>query len=188
MPQVLVYVLGTESSGKTDLVRQLEYLSKGQLRCAPTKSTPTMGQEVSTLTVTASERENATMEMRELGGSMVNTWASFIASRKAKDSVGVTTRFLLLYVVDATAPHQLPLASTMFRYLTQGSEAVCAGWGALVVLQKCASVDAMTVAEVKDFFADASHRDALCVLAADSWNGVGLGDVLKWCAMSATTA
>ncbi|KPA77143.1 hypothetical protein ABB37_07074 [Leptomonas pyrrhocoris] len=185
MPQIVVYVLGAESSGKTDLVRQLEYLSKGKLLSVPTKCAPTMGQEVSALTVSASGGKRATMELRELGGSVVNTWESFIVSRKIKKTAAVKTKFFLLYVVDAAAPHQLPLASTVFRYLTEGSEATCAGWRALVVLQKCASADAMTQEEVKDYFADGKRREALCAVEADSWNGVGIGDVLQWLAEAA---
>lgn len=185
MQQAVVYVLGTESSGKTDLVRQLEFLSAGKLRSVPTKCTPTMGQEVSSLVATTSSGKRVTMELHELGGSVVNTWESFITSRKAKETATEKTTFALLYVVDATAPHQLPLASTMFRYLTEGQEAACAGWRGLIVLQKCASIDAMTETEVRDFFADGEHRDTLCVVETDSWNGVGIGDVLQWLADAA---
>lgn len=187
MPQVVVYILGTESSGKTDLVRQLEYLSKGSLRSVPTKCTPTMGQEVGELTVATSAAKRITMELRELGGSVVNTWESFIASRKEKDTEAAKTTFLLLYVVDGAAPHQLPLASTMFCYLTRGSEAVCVDWRTLVVVQKCACVDAMPKSEVRDYFANGERRDALCVVEADSWNGVGIGDVLTWLADAGST-
>lgn len=180
MSPVVVYVLGAESSGKTDLVRQLEHLSAGRLRTAPTKCTPTVGQEVSSLTVAVDGGKRLTMEVRELGGAIVNMWENFIASRKAKDTAAGETAFLLLYVVDAAAPHLLPLASTMFRYLTQGSEAVCWRWQTLVVLQKCACVDAMTKTEVTEYFADGDGRTTLCVVEADSWNGVGVGDVLQW--------
>ncbi|KPI86248.1 hypothetical protein ABL78_4674 [Leptomonas seymouri] len=185
MRQLVAYVLGTESSGKTDLVRQLEYLSKGQLCSAPTKCTPTMGQEVSTLAVVASGGKRVTMELRELGGSVINVWESFIASRKAKDTAVEKTTFFLLYVVDATAPHQLPLASSMFRYLTEGSGAVCADWRTLVVLQKCSSVNAMTKEEARDYFADGERQNALCAVETDSWNGVGIGDVQQWLADAA---
>lgn len=181
MPTAAVgYVLGAESSGKTDLVRQLEYLSSGKLRAVPTKCTSTTGQEISLLTLSPLRGKQVTMELRELGGSVVNTWESFIVARKAKDTAANSTSFVLVYVVDAAAPCQLPLSSTMLRYLTQGPEAACRGWRTLIVLQKCASVGAMTKTEAYEFFAEGRAREALYVVEADSWNGVGVGDVLKW--------
>ncbi|CAM37475.1 conserved hypothetical protein [Leishmania braziliensis MHOM/BR/75/M2904] len=177
----VTYVLGTESCGKTDLVRQLEYLSQGVVRTVPTSCTPTMGQEVTVLTIRSPAGEGkVTVEVRELGGSLVNVWESFIESRKAKEIGGGSTAFLLLYVVDGVAPHQLPLASTMFRYLTQGRHAPCAGWSTLIAVQKCASVNAVTAEEVRGFFLDeVSTQSNVDVVEVDSWNGIGAGDVLR---------
>lgn len=178
MSQVVAYVLGTESSGKSDLVRQVENLSKGEISRIPVKCTPTMGQEVTTLNFT-SGKMHTSLELRELGGSVVNTWESFIVSRKAKDTSKDPTTFCMVYVVDATAPHQLPLAAMMYRYLMEGSEAVCAGWKSVIVLQKCASLNAMTKEEALTFFRGEGCEDAHLVMEVDSWNGVGIGDVLR---------
>lgn len=175
----VAYVLGTESSGKTDLVQQLEYLCRGLVRAVPATCTPTAGQEVTELQLRCGERKGraTVVEVRELGGSLANAWESFIGSRKLKDS-GHKTKFVLLFVVDAAAPHQLPLASAKYRYLTEGGSAVCAGWPTLLVVQKCACPGSMTLDEVVPFFVDSiGSGPAPQVLAADSWNGVGIGDV-----------
>lgn len=177
MPQTVAYVLGTESCGKTDLVRKVESFAKGKLSRVPLKCTPTMGQEVTQLDFALSRKETASIELRELGGSVVNTWESFIASRKAKDTPTDKTTYFVVYVVDATAPHQLPLAATMFRYLLRGSEAVCAGWKSVIVLQKCASMNTMTKQEVVGFFEGGQCVDTQSLMEVDSWNGVGIGDL-----------
>ncbi|KAK7196014.1 hypothetical protein NESM_000534800 [Novymonas esmeraldas] len=181
MPSCVVYVLGTESSGKSDLVRQLEYLSQGHVRTTPTVCTPTMGQEVTELRLQPSPRAGeVVLELRELGGSLMNAWESFIESRKAKDGAAAETTFALLYVVDGIAPQQLPLASVMYRYLTHGTKAACARWPCIIAVQKCAGVNAVTAEEVHSFFLDdADAAPCLGVLEVDSWNGVGLGDVMK---------
>ncbi|KAG5509664.1 hypothetical protein GH5_05520 [Leishmania sp. Ghana 2012 LV757] len=181
MPSSVVYVLGTESCGKTDLIRQLEYLSQGLVRTIPAACTPTSGQEVVEMSIRSPVGQGkVTVEVRELGGSLVNIWESFIESRKAKDGGSSNTGFLLLYVVDGVAPHQLPLASAMFRYLTQGCHAPCAGWSALIAVQKCASANAVTAQEVLSFFLDEAEAPSnVDVVEVDSWNGIGVGDVLR---------
>ncbi|GET87029.1 hypothetical protein, conserved [Leishmania tarentolae] len=181
MSSSVAYVLGTESCGKTDLVHQLEYLSRGLVRTAPTACTPTIGQEVTELSIRSLTGEGrVTVEVRELGGSLVNTWESFIESRKAKDGSNGSTAFLLIFVVDGVAPHQLPLASTIFRYLTQGCQAPCTGWPKLIVVQKCASAHAITAEEVRSFFLDDVEAQAnVDVIEVDSWNGIGAGDMLR---------
>lgn len=181
MPSSVAYVLGTESCGKTDLVHQLEFLTQGLVRTVPTACTPTTGQEVTELNIRSpAGKGKVTVEVRELGGSLVNTWESFIESRKARDGGSGDTLFLLIYVVDGVAPHQLPLASTMFRYLTQGRHAPCAGWPTLIAVQKCASVNAVTAEEVRSFFLDEVEAPAnVDVVEVDSWNGIGAGDVLR---------
>ncbi|KAG5483267.1 hypothetical protein LSCM1_04808 [Leishmania martiniquensis] len=181
MPASVVYVLGTEGCGKTDLVHQLEYLSQGLVRMMPTVCTPTMGQEVTEICICSLVGERKiTVEVRELGGSLASIWESFIESRKAKDGGSSDTAFLLLYVVDGMSPHQLPLASAMFRYLTQGRDAPCAGWPTLIAVQKCASANSLTAEDVFSFFLDeAEALSNVDVVEVDSWNGIGAGDVLR---------
>ncbi|KAG5509341.1 hypothetical protein JKF63_06651 [Porcisia hertigi] len=180
MPSSVAYVLGSESSGKTDLVHQLEYLTQGLVRTVPTACTPTMGQEVTELNLRSPVGERkVTVELRELGGSLVNLWERFIESRKVKDGGGGDMAFLLLYVVDGAAPHQLPLASTTFRYLTRGRQAPCAGWPAIIAVQKCACVNAITAEEVHSFFLDdVVAASSVDIIEVDSWNGIGAGDLL----------
>lgn len=188
--QRILYVLGPEGCGKTDLVMQLEHFYHGELRLAPSRSAPTMGQEVSEIQCPDAARRDRVfrVEIRELGGSIANTWASFIRSRTAKDAEPKASRYALLYVVDATAPHQLPLSAMMLQYLCIGSSAVCSGWPVMVAIQKSAPLHAMMREEMVDMVFCPELQEAIASVAVvDSWNGVGIGDVAQWlqCSMSA---
>lgn len=179
-PSVILYVLGTEGSGKTDLVRQLTYLCDGVVRTHPAKSTPTMGQDITVWHVDQEGGAKRGVEVRELGGCVVSSWESFISSRVEKDAAGAVPVYALLFVVDAAAVHQLCLAIAMLKALTcEGG--VCSEWGTLIVLQKSAVAHALTSGEVWELIAPCSPlASKVSVLVADSWNGFGLGDVLDW--------
>ncbi|ESS65656.1 ADP-ribosylation factor-like protein 16 [Trypanosoma cruzi] len=182
MPSPLtVYVLGSPASGKTSLLRQLSCMCEnGTLRTRPIHDAPTKGQEVYSLLIQAPQPKalSCTVEIRELGGEMAPVWEKFIQSFmnsiKSKDGPNCA----LMFFVDALSPHLLPLASVMLSRL-KGSDGVCQNWPTVVLLSKALAMNAMTEEELW-FFLPADTCKNIQVLSVDSWNGLGLGDVLAW--------
>lgn len=174
-----VYVLGTEGGGKSDLIHQLLRLCAGEIDTRPAKLPPTTGQSIHKIALGA----GAGVELRELGGSMLPTWESFLKARVEREAAaqegGGGTLFRLVFVVDVAAPHQLAAARYAFQWLKTSAGGVCRAWPTAVVLQKCAAPGAVTVPEVAALLGLRSVADAE-LFEVDSWNGLGHGDVLDW--------
>ncbi|KEG12760.1 ADP-ribosylation factor-like protein 16 [Trypanosoma grayi] len=176
-----MYVLGPSASGKTGLLRQLRCMCEnGTLMTQPAHDVPTKGQEIHSLIVHAPQKKNVfcTVELCELGGEMSPVWEKFIRSRLGLAKDKNDQRCALMFVVDALAPHLLPLASVLFQRL-KCFDGLCREWPAVVVLNKVAARNAMTEGELEFFIPTASY-EATQVLCVDSWNGHGIGDLMKW--------
>ncbi|EPY37235.1 ADP-ribosylation factor-like 16 [Strigomonas culicis] len=118
------------------------------------------------------------VEVREVGGLMVNSWEKFIKS-KVSGTDGKAARYALLFVVSASAPQQLPLSISAFQLL-KGCDGVCAEWPALIVVQKAGMPHVMSLPEVKQLVIDGALVQDTSIMEVDSWNGIGLGDVHVW--------
>ncbi|ESL06871.1 hypothetical protein TRSC58_05448 [Trypanosoma rangeli SC58] len=178
---LIVYVLGPSGSGKTNLLRQLSCMCEnGTLQARPIHDAPTQGQEVHSLVIKAPQQKALprTVELREVGGELASLWERFIRSwqNSIKDKDGAQPA--LIYLVDALSPHLLPMASVMFSIL-KGSGGACRDWPTVVLLNKALAKNAMTEEEL-GFFLPVETCKNTQLFAVDSWNGLGLGDVMKW--------
>lgn len=171
----ILFVLGGESSGKTTLIQQLESLSSGSLVIQPYKAAPTTGQNISHLQLPVGKRGKEQVEVREIGGSMAPHWDRFIKSTLEHEG---NARRALLYVVDATAPHQLSEATTRFLQLTS-YPGYCNDWPTVLVLHKSHAARAVSVNDLT-FLLGGVSPDTFKVLEVDAWNGFGVGDVFDW--------
>ncbi|RNF26956.1 ADP-ribosylation factor-like protein 16 [Trypanosoma conorhini] len=181
-----VYVLGSSGSGKTNLLRQLGCMCEtGTLLTRPTHDAPTQGQEVHSLVLEAPQKKAAscTVELRELGGEMAPVWEKFIRSWQNSLKGNSGAKSALIFLVDALSPHLLPMAPVMFSSL-KGSDGACRGWPTAVLLNKALAKNAMTEAELEFFLSMDACSDAQ-LLVVDSWNGLGLGDVMEWLSSAA---
>ncbi|AAZ12527.1 Miro-like protein, putative [Trypanosoma equiperdum] len=179
--RLIIYVLGPTSSGKTSLVQQLVSMSEaGALLTQCTHQVPTKGQELRTIIVESPKGKDTsrTVELRELGGDMAPMWEKFIEARLNSTGREMNNRFGLMLVVDSLAPHLLPLAQVTIAKL-KGSEGLCRDWPVAVLLNKAAGRNAVTTKEAM-FFLSAIPIEGIKYLAIDSWNGLGLMDVMTW--------
>lgn len=173
----ILYVLGGESSGKSTLVHQIQAMSVGAVMTQPVRTTPTTGQNVSTCKIKSEMHPQAgeAIEIREIGGSMSAHWNKFL--RSSIEHEGYARR-ALIYVLDASAPHQLCEATTRFLQLTM-HPGECKGWPAVLVLHKSHAAHAVSLDDVRFFFGGLSPS-SIQILEVDAWNGYGVGDLFDW--------
>ncbi|KAG8340536.1 hypothetical protein ERJ75_000745100 [Trypanosoma vivax] len=176
-----MYVLGPPSSGKTSLLNQIQSINNdGCLLTRPSHDAPTKGQVVHILTLQSPENENVycTAELRELGGEMTSMWEKFIKGKINSAQTSGRGRYALMFVVDALAPHMLPISSIMLARL-KGCDGVCRDWPLVVLLNKVVARNTLTEEEVR-FFLLTPGLEGVRILSVDSWNGLGLADAMAW--------
>lgn len=149
---------------------------------APRKLAATTGQSIVKLGFMANEKDSARLELRELGGSMLPVWESFLRGHLARDAESSSRgTFALMFVVDAASPCQLTVARYALQWVRTSFDAPCRSWPTAIVVQKSAAPNAVTSAEVLDALdIDSSDAEGMVVFEVDSWNGLGVGDVLSW--------
>lgn len=193
-PENVLFVVGDESSGKTTLIKQLAALAKGLLIHTPSKPQPTTGRNSSHLTVWQETKISfgkpllspVHIEILELGGSISSCWESFLCNSSQATRNGVPPFCALLYVIDATRIHCLPSSTIRFLQLTQPpGDACCGKWPSLVVINKSTAPHAFSLNDLSYFLPSSSESGCFCrsspsVLEVDSWQGLGMGDVLEW--------
>lgn len=172
MSGLTLFVLGSESVGKSTLVEQLHQFSRLS-RCLTIEEirvVPTTGQELSSVDL----RSSHSAELRELGGRMTSAWSRFVATHESG-----SRRLALLYVVDATSRWQYPLSVVELCSLIKSVTWV----GVKVVLCKSMLAvwppNASALLEATEVFSPLLHSRS-DVHLVDPWCGVGLDDVYKW--------
>eukprot|EP00796_Vickermania_ingenoplastis_P000294 gene294-167_t len=174
----ILYVLGGESSGKTTLVHQIQAIADGSVVSQPYKTAPTNGQNVSICRIQTNPKSGGIrerVEMREIGGSLSPHWDNFLRSSVEHEG---HARRALIYLVDATAPHQLAEATTRFLQLTT-HPGECRDWPTLLVLHKSHAAHAISTDDLL-FLLGGLEPKSINVLEVDAWNGFGVGDVFQW--------
>lgn len=169
-PSNVLYVLGSESSGKSSVIHRILEMANRQIYAAPPKARPTTGQDVHSCFL----RDNVPLEIRELGGSMAPFWDQFIQSSCKHDK---GAHHALVYVVDATAPHQLSESTTRFLQLVNISNSFHTQWPVQVVLHKIHSPNAVTK---EDLLLILGGVHPPVILEVDAWTGFGVGDMFRW--------
>ncbi|KAH9597817.1 hypothetical protein LSM04_001603 [Trypanosoma melophagium] len=177
----IVYVLGPSASGKTSLLQQLcRMCESNTINSRPVHYPSTRGQDVYSVDLHAPKQKNVScrVEFRELGGEMATLWERFVEIPMKSTRPECKPKCALIFLVDALTPHLLPQSSILFTKL-KSIDGVCREWPTIVLLNKVAARNAITEKEV-DFIFSGVGCEKTQIFCVDSWNGLGLGDVVEW--------